>query len=209
MPAIQTLTGDVNLRAASAKCHVWHASAPGTATFGFAEALLFVNARNGRGASTLSMPDPQGSVLGFSPDIGGKMTAAAYDVCEGEILKLISSVRSGPMAVHQCATMFLRVRANAAVQRVDMPLLNDPSCRFTGGFIQGPFDVLTPEQVDALEVKVPEAFRRLMMPGPMTERLFRVTVLQEAKAEVVAVTMRDGKQVQVETAVRRRKLRLD
>jgi hypothetical protein len=205
MNPIETLTGEVNLRYGSAKAFVFYSPRAGFA--GAKEQHLGIAAKSPQTAHLVrrvsAFPLSVPSVAGYAPEIGGKMTTTAYDVANGEIIKVFGQRRAGANKLTFSACQFLRVRDSAALTEVRVRLLSDPNVVHPYAHIRGRFDLITLEEAKGLGVTVLPHFEKMFSQG-VVEDLFSVSVLSPEKAKIQTITKDDGSTAMVATEKRRR-----
>ncbi len=209
MTTIESFTGDVNLRTASAKCFLFHTPRKGGA--GVEERHLGIAAKSGQTSSIIRQVSPYPivtpSVQGYSNEIGGKMVRMTYQVEEGEILKIFVQRRPGADKVPVSACQFLRVREGAALREVEIKLLTDASVNDPFGKVRGRFDLLSLADARALGVSVPAHFERMFGEGSIANTLTFATVAPE-KVLVENVIKADGSAITVAQVKRRRTINI-
>lgn len=173
---IQTISGEVNVRKMSAKVCLFHAprkNGPGNSEMFLDKAAT--HAINGEAVGRLGFPSFSPSVPGTREEITGRMVRQSFSIEEGEVVKMFCNIRRGWGKMPYTASIFLRVRAEAAYRRVTVKTLEHPDVAFTHAMVEGCFDLLTLEDTLALGVHIPPAFRS------MAEHHNTSTVLTEDK----------------------------
>ena len=209
MNTIETLTGDVNLRAASAKCFVFHTPHAGGA--GVEERHLGLAAKSNQTSSVVSTVSPYPvvipSVQGYTQEIGGKMVRMTYAVADGEILKLFAQRRPGEGKMPVAACQFVRVRSSAALRCIEARLLTDAVVNEPLAFIRGRFDLITLEEARALGVKVEGYYDKMFLAGAV-DHIMTTAVISPEVAQAQIVKPANGKPavVVLGEAKRRRKI---
>jgi hypothetical protein len=146
MPRIEVTSGSVNLRSASAKTHVFHCPRRDGAG-GDAQMVLFAAAKSARIGTAVRLASgfvqPIPAVNGVSAEIGGKVTQAAFEIAEGEIIKVVTSRSTGgalasPITLN--AHRFYRVRTGAALMIIECKWHDDPRCPVAKARLVGPLE---------------------------------------------------------------------
>lgn len=207
MNPIETLTGDVNLRTASAKAYVFHT--PRKGGVGVEERILPVAAKSGQTNSVItplqSFAQRTPSVQGYSVEVGGSMTAQSFIVAEGEILKFFVNRRPGAGKLPLTACQFIRVRETAALRCIEAKLLTDPKVTQPFAMIRGRFDLLTLEEAVALGVTVNPGFMRQFHPAN-AGACMTVALMQPEAAKAEVQVLPSGESIVVTQTKRRRQL---
>lgn len=206
MNTIETLTGDVNLRTASAKCYVFHTPRQGGS--GVEERHLGIAAKSGQTSNVIRTVSPYPivipSVQGYSTEVGGKMVRMSYSVEDGEILKLFIQRRPGAGKLPTSACQFVRVRGSAALRCLEAKLLTDPTVNEPMAFLRGRFDLISLEEARSLGVTVAEGFSRMFLPANV-EHVTTVSILSPELASMNVVPQAAGKPAVVVSEVKRRR----
>lgn len=159
-------------------------------------------------------PVCEGSVAGIKREIGGSWTMQAYDIAEGEVLKLFVSKRQSWSSNISTAQVLIRMRSEGAHTRIVIPLLaRVGKSRFTEAVFDGRFEVITPQEAFAAAgIMVPSLYLRMFQPAAQ-EACFKVTKVEEASKSAERIKVKviqddKGATVAVRERVRRRNLDL-
>jgi hypothetical protein len=159
-------------------------------------------------------PVCEGAVAGIRREIGGSWTMQAYDIAEGEVIKLSVSKRAAWNSKISSAQVLIRMRSEGAHTRITIPLLaRAGKSRFTEAVFDGRFEVITPQEAFAAAgVTVPSMFLRLFTLSAQ-ETCFKVSQVEEAvkpaeRIKVRVIQDNAGATVAVRERVRRRSLDL-
>lgn len=206
---ISTTTGFENFESGSAKSYVF--VAPSQATRIQRELHLGVAARSGAdGISAVGAPQSIPAAPGFIEETG-RWTTATYEVPEHTILKLFAQRNGGFGSMRIMASLFVRMRKEAAVRKIGTVLTAHPKATYSRVWLEGRFDILTLEQAMALGVVVPPSFAHTYA-QTMVNRAFEfVEVSRElsAPAQQVVSTVQNSAGETVEIRNNRKARALD
>lgn len=209
MNPITTLTGEVNLRTASAKAFVFHCPRAGSKAA--EERPLGLAAKSPQSCDVVRAISPFPSVVpsvqGYPPEVGGKMVRMDYEVADGEVVKVFGQRRPGTGKLPVSANLFLRVRAGAALREITVKLLTDACVTEPYAKVRGRFDLLTLDEALELGCKVHPNFRRAFDPAAVAH-IMEATVLAPEKAVAQTVVRADGTAAVVIVEKRRRRLNM-
>lgn len=212
---IKTISGSVNLRKQNAKAHFFHAPRKGGK--GGREVFLdkaTSNAATGgqdgviHRSGTASFAD---AIPGTNPEIGGRMITQSFQIAEGEIIKAFINVRLSYGRLPRSASVFLRVREEAAYRRLRFNLIDHADTVFTHAEVEGNFDLITVEEAVAAGCHIPKAYLSFSDPSNIETVVDEDIIIREEKAARVIITERevsdgDGTTRVVRTRKRRRKI---
>ena len=197
---LRTMTGSENWRDHAAKVHVFYSPTAADER----EVHIGVASREpGTAISSISKTSASAR-LGFT-DPGGMWTDATYDVPEGVVLKIFANRVGGFGTANLSANQFIRMREEAALTRVTVPLSPNPAARYASVFVQGRFDLLTYGEAQTLGAKVLPQFKRHSEPV-MLRRVFQIATIEpqiRPRAVVETREVRVGEAV-VPVMIRRR-----
>lgn len=209
---IETCTGNENFNHSSAKVYVLHQP---SRDFPAAKSVhLFVLGKGPDATVTNVSTRFVEAAPGLIDDFG-KWALTRFEVPEGMILKVYGQRKMGGVTGpgrHSGAAMLLRLRNDAALRRINMPLTGDERAHFSSIHpLTGKFDILTVAQAHAFGVNV-DSFRSQMQEANV-ENVFAMETLEAEQAppveeQTVTVQNTPGEQA-VEVAVRRRHRALD
>lgn len=211
--SITTVTGQVNLAKSSAKACIFHCPRSG----GLGNAEVFIDkSTTGPTAEIVKRvgyPSFQASVPNCNPDIVGKKVTQAFSVEEGEILKVFISRRRGYGKRPLQGCVYLRARSAAAHVKLRFLLVEHASVSFTHAEVEGTFDILELDDVDAAGVKVLAGFRQYCDAATRAEILTDTIVVQPeiqpaVKLQKEVITNSDGEAKEVFKVKRKRALDL-
>lgn len=179
MPIIETLTGEVNLRKQSAKCYAFHAPKKG----GNGNEEVFLDAATKNGTNGLSVrkvgtPEVFSAIPGTKQEIGGRFFRQKFDLLDGEIIKVMVTVRRGYGEREVNANVFLRVREGAAHRRLRFRLLDHADVSHTHAEIEGTFDILSLEDVEAAVKKFLPLYRIYGRSGAVAQAITEDIIIQ-------------------------------
>ena len=214
LSVIKTVSGQVNLRKQSAKACYFHSPRKG----GKGNRELFLDKAAGNAITggtdgvihRAGNPHYTDSVPGTNPEIGGRMVTQSFSVAEGEVIKCFINVRPSYGKLPKSASVFMRVRRNAAYRKLTFKLLDHPDTILTESTIEGCFDILTTEEVLSLGCRIPEAFLSFSDPTNVDTVLSSDVVIHPEKESPVRLeekVVKDGSGNE-RTVVKRRKRRV-
>jgi len=160
MPLLKTTSGNVVLRNQSGQVRVFHC--PQRGGKGTTESFLDAASKAGTTASVVRRVGSMSlspSVPGLNPKIVGQFCQQLFDIEEGEIVKVFVDCRNNYGKRPTRASIYLRLRATAATRLIRFKVTDHPSSAFQHGEIEGNFDILTLNEVEAAGVKVLAQFR--------------------------------------------------
>jgi len=185
MPYIRTLVGNINEYSGSSQVRVFHSPRAG----GLGHQELFLDKAAGEGPTAgkiiqrMTNPIFIPAVVGKPKEIGGMLVDQTFSISDGEILKIFAHLRGGYGSRVKTANVFLRVREGAAVQKIRIKISSNPNAAFQYAEIEGAFDILDPDDVEATGVKMLEQFRDSMSLANRQRVISEVIVIQpEVKA---------------------------
>jgi hypothetical protein len=190
---ISTLSGNVNLRKASAKVCIFHC--PRAGSVGNMEVFLDKAATSGVTAAVVrrsGMPHFISAVPGVVPEIGGRMINQSFSIAEGEILKVFVNVRPGWGKLPKTGAVFVRIRAKAALRKLEFPMIKHADVAYQESLVEGRFDVLTLADALALGIKVPNHLRMFCEDHCVAQLGVKQTVID---AEISAAVQFEQKQI--------------
>lgn len=212
MPTIQTLTGNVNMRKQSAKIHAFHSPRKG----GVGNKEVFLDKASKSGVTSghirkVGVPEFCAAIPGTKQEIGGRFVKQTFDIEEGEILKLFVDVRPGYGNPKRTGSVFIRVRRNAAHRKIRIKMIDHADVAYTHAEVEGCFDVLTLNELDAAGVKVLKGLRHLSSEANLERIISENIVIQPEVSAPVRVRKRkrvdaDGNEQTVFERKKRRSL---
>jgi hypothetical protein len=161
MPLLKVTCGNINLRNQSGQVRVFHSPRKGGK--GEKEVFLDTAAKAGPTIAVISRigsPHFFSSVPGLNADIVGRATSQVFDIAEGEIIKVFVDSRNNYGKRPTRASIYLRMRAAAASRILKFKITDHASAAFNEGEVEGNFDILTLDEVEAEGVKVLPQFRQ-------------------------------------------------
>lgn len=191
MPTIQTLTGNINFRDKSAMVCVFHSPRKGGA--GNKEVWLDKASKSGVTSSVVRRvgePSFTAAIPGTKQDIGGRFVRQTFDLAEGEIIKVFVNVRPGYGRMPRTGNVFLRVRQNAAYRRLRFAMIDHADAAHTSAEIEGTFDVLSLDSLEAAGVHIPTHFRQSCSLSVMEKILTENTIIHPEISAAVRVRKR-------------------
>lgn len=227
MPQISIDTGWVNLRASSAKVNIFHCPLRNAGAAAL-ERILFAAAKDAATEEVTAIsgwnnPRPavvttvNGRQIPKDMKAFGSMTAASYEITNGQVLKVFASLKSGWQTVGQVsaatpigvvAQQYFRVREGAAIVTIKIKMVDDRDCPTKFATITGPIERLTLQEAIALGVNPPKPEYRAAYKGSLFDFLTAsTTVIQPAANSAQVVTTPQGTTQTVVTTVRRRAIR--
>lgn len=166
-----------------------------------------------RQANLIPSGFPQGhpAAPGFI-DHYGRWTMSTYDVANGVMLKIFASMKRHGVSRATTMNQLIRVRAGAALRRINFRTLGWSKGAFAVVHVEGRFDLLTVEEATRLGVVIPESFvgtYRPMQPnGLLTCDVLDAETVSEPVLADRMITNTAGEAVAVPAAYRRRALDL-
>jgi hypothetical protein len=183
---IKTVSGSVNLRKQSAKTCFFHAPRKGGK--GNREVFLDKAATNGVTGGPdgvihrAGAPSYSDSVPGVNGQIGGRRVEQQFSIAEGEIIKGFVNVRPSYGKLPKSASVFLRVRKDAAYRRLKFKMLDHADTTLTHSTIEGCFDILTTAEAVAAGCHIPTAYRSFSDPSNLATVLEEDIIIHPEKA---------------------------
>lgn len=135
-------------------------------------------------------------------------------VPDTEIIKIVGTRKTGDHGTRQDrASMYIQARAKAARQKVIFELTGSPIMARSEVSLEGRFDVLTEEEVDAIDAKLINPYQRAELGASRVRRTFRLETIQpeiERRPEfnTRVVVNNQGRAVSVAVPKRRRRLKI-
>lgn len=205
---VQATTGFENFQNGGAKAHLFVVP---TQRFPGKELHIGIAARSGGVVRQIGFPQTIPAAPGMRPEMG-QWTQGNYEVPEGMVLKAFAHRSGGFGTMRVQASMFLRMREQAAYRRIGTILTGNPKASYTRVWIEGRFDILTLAQAREHGINVPTHFSH-SFDTTMTSRAFDIIEVESEVAaapqqQVAMVVNAQGEEVQVRTVRRNRALEL-
>lgn len=185
MPTIETVTGNSNLQEGSAQCRAFVVLPRDAISNRFKQEEKHLGQAVKDAAmhsiiTNVGRAVPMSAVTDLSKEQSGTVCRACYQVSEGTIIKVMFQKRGEWGKGVRTANIYLRVREEAAHRRFVMRLNNNPSATERDAFIEGRFDVLTPDEAAGYGVTTKDAFKKLFEPAKQRAAGVNEVVLDEA-----------------------------
>lgn len=185
---LRVVSGNITLRSQSGQVRVFHS--PRKGGLGNKEVFLDKAATVGPAmgvVSRIGFPQIAASVSGCRPEIVGQYARQNFEIEEGEVIKVFVDTRNTLGKRFKRGSIYLRMRANAALRCIEIGLTDHASATFTKGEIEGTFDILTPEQVDAAGVKIEARNRPFSQPSVVRKLITKDTIIRPAIEELPTI----------------------
>lgn len=205
---IETLTGHENFPGMSSKAHLFAVPSrafPGT---GLGEQHLFACAKSGAfGIRTQRQGGSIAAAEGASNSLGFFMQTS-FEVPEGIILKVFAQRKTQAMPRPSTASVYIRLRQDAALHRIEIPLTAYHKATLRNAYVEGRFDILRVAEAEELGVKTNPLALKFFNP-PLVRSLMVDNVLSpELRAPVLVRTTTvinsAGQEVKVADSKRKR-----
>lgn len=205
---IETLTGHENFPGMSAKAHLFAVPSRAFPGNGLGEQHLFACAKSGlfnvrtqRQGGKIAAAEGASDALGF-------FMQTTFEVPEGIILKVFGMKKTQSMARPSVACQFIRLRADAALHRLEIPLTAYHKATLRSAYVEGRFDLLRIHEAEELGVKVMPMARKLFNP-PLVATVMRDNVMSPetraaATMKTTMVVNSEGREVKVTDSKRKR-----
>jgi len=135
-----------------------------------------------------------------------------YELPEGAVVKIFGFTKGGWNSVPKSATVYLGIRAEAAMNRISIPLTQEEGASFQHAIVEGRFDILTPTNAETrYGVSILPDFRNLASQNRVSETF----TIDEIENEISAPVEMEERQITTETGevrrvvTRRRRRRFD
>jgi hypothetical protein len=206
---IQCTTGFENFSTSSAKAHVF--VVPTARMLGKEMHIAVACKGVYPGLRKVGLETKQPAAPGLRRELG-EWTTASYEVPEGMLLKVFGTRSGGWGSQRVMSNQFIRVRADAAMRRINVILTGNERAALARASIEGRFDLVTLSEALLMGVAVPPSFR----PGfdeAMQRRAFEYHEVEPelrsvAVAQTRVVTNAAGEEREVSTNIRHRALDL-
>lgn len=143
------------------------------------------------------------SVLNMPSEISGLFATTTFSVAEGTILKVSAKRRAGLRSLMTSATLFLRIRANAAAQSIKLRPTGIPNVTFNYLEVMGAFDIISCDEAEAFGARISPVNRALAMQHNSDSLLSIETLSPESEPPVVSQTI-EGSDTPMMVVQRRR-----
>jgi hypothetical protein len=212
MPLLQTTTGNVILRNHSGQVRIFHC--PRKGGVGNKEVFLDAASKNGPTASVvqrIGSPHIFSAIPGANPEMVGRACTQVFDIAEGEVVKVFVDTHNNYGKRPTRASIYLRMRTNAAHRILEFDITDHASAAFTKGSIEGSFDILTLDDVDSEGINILPHYRDCAMEGAVRKAISREVVISAEASPVVrtrkaVVDDGTGKKVEVFVAARAKRV---
>lgn len=178
MPLIKLTTGNIVLRNQSGQVRAFHS--PRRGGKGNKEVFLDAAAKSGPTVGVVNRvgtPHIFPSVPGLNPKVVGQACTQMFEIAEGEIIKLFVDARNNYGRRPTRASVYLRIRGGAALRSITFKITDHASAAFNQGEVEGNFDILTLDEVEAEGVKVLPQFKHFCSDSAVSKAITSQTEL--------------------------------
>jgi hypothetical protein len=142
----------------------------------------------------------------------GQWITSRYQIPAGAFVRLMISRKEYGDMIQKSKHVVLYLRDDAAQRRLRINFTGHPEAALPCGYIEGVFDILTPQELDQFGYTIPDHFRKSYEIDDYSE-LFDDEILAAARQPLIiptveSVTTTKGREVRIARPVSRRKLNL-